>query len=82
MSDAETRQIVDFHNHFVGPSFALTTLAGIPLAQRPFWENVNRQFADSDALVSSIAGSGIDARVISTPLEFQNALTLMGGGLT
>lgn len=68
-SDAPLR-IVDFHNHFVGPSFALTTLAGVPQAQRAFWENVNRQMSDRAALISSIDGSGIDARVISTPMEF------------
>lgn len=63
-------RIVDFHNHFVGPSFTLTTLAGLPQAQRAFWEGVNRQLTDRAALISSIESSGIDARVISTPIEF------------
>lgn len=62
--------IVDFHNHFVGPGFALTTLAGVPPAQRGFWEGVNRMLAEPDALLSSIAEHGVAARVISTPLEF------------
>lgn len=63
-------KFVDFHNHFVGPSFALTTLAGLPPAQRPFWEGVNRVLADPDALAASIDDETIAARVISTPLEF------------
>ncbi|HEX9465825.1 MAG TPA: amidohydrolase family protein [Alphaproteobacteria bacterium] len=68
-SDAPLR-IVDFHNHFVGPSFTLRTLARVPQAQRAFWEDVNRQLTDRTALISSIEGSGIGARVISTPMEF------------
>jgi aminocarboxymuconate-semialdehyde decarboxylase len=63
-------RIVDFHNHYVGPSFALTTLAGVPPAQRSFWEGVNRTLADPGALISSIESNGIAARVINTPLEF------------
>ena len=34
-------KFVDFHSHYVGPSFALTTLAGVAPAQRRFWEGVN-----------------------------------------
>ena len=63
-------KIIDFHNHYVGPSFRLTTLAGLPPAQRDFWEQVNRQLADPDRLIASLESSGIGARVISTPLEF------------
>jgi aminocarboxymuconate-semialdehyde decarboxylase len=62
--------IVDFHSHFVGPAFTLTTLAGIPPAQRGFWEGVNRMLVEPKALLSSIAEDGVGARVISTPLEF------------
>jgi aminocarboxymuconate-semialdehyde decarboxylase len=63
-------EIVDFHNHYVGPSFPLTTLAGLPAAQRPFWESVNRHLSSEDALLSSMERSGIAARVISAPPEF------------
>ena len=62
--------IVDFHNHFVGPGFALTTLRGVPPAQRGFWEGVNRMLEEPSALLSSMGENGIAARVISTPLEF------------
>lgn len=67
---ASPLKIVDFHNHFVGPSFALTTLAGVPPALRTFWEGVNRQLAEPETLISSIEEGGTAARVISTPLEF------------
>ena len=30
--------IIDFHNHYVGPSFALTTLAAAPPALRSYWK--------------------------------------------
>lgn len=65
-----TLKVVDFHSHFVGPSFPLTTLTGLPPAQRPFWEGVNNRLASVDTLIGSIERSRIAARVINTPLEF------------
>lgn len=35
--DTPSLKIVDFHNHFVGPSFTLTTLADVPPALQRFW---------------------------------------------
>ena len=69
-NSASPLNIIDFHNHYVGPSFTLTTLAGVPPALRAFWDGVNRMLADPGALIASIEGSGIAARVICTPLEF------------
>lgn len=63
-------KIVDFHSHYVGPSFPLTTLARMPQAQRTYWEGVNDLLIDPGALIASIEPSGIAARVINTPLEF------------
>lgn len=63
-------RVVDFHNHFVGPGFALTTLAGAPPAQRAFWEVVNARLGAPQALLASLEESGVAARVINTPLEF------------
>ena len=63
-------KIVDFHSHYVGPSFPLTTLERVPSAQRAFWEGVNQLLADSEALNSSLEASGVAARVISMPMEF------------
>jgi aminocarboxymuconate-semialdehyde decarboxylase len=48
-------QIVDFHNHFVGPDF-------------PLKGAVNPQASSPEALAASL--DGIAARVINTPLEF------------
>jgi predicted TIM-barrel fold metal-dependent hydrolase len=63
-------KIIDFHNHYVGPAFTLTTLAGAPPAQRKYWEEVNRNLADPRALVSSIETADIAGRVINTPTAF------------
>jgi predicted TIM-barrel fold metal-dependent hydrolase len=63
-------KLVDFHSHFVGPSFPLTTLAHVPPPLRAFWEAANKLLADPAALSDSIEQSRIAARVINTPLEF------------
>ena len=34
-------KIVDFHNHYMGPSWSLTNLASVPPAARPTWERIN-----------------------------------------
>jgi predicted TIM-barrel fold metal-dependent hydrolase len=62
--------IVDFHNHYVGPGFPLTTLVGLPPAQRAFWEKVNHRLSRPEELLSSIDGNVTVARVVNTPLEF------------
>ena len=61
-------RVVDFHNHFVGPEFALSTLDGVAPPQRAFWEAVNRHLSSAEALQASL--DGVAARVINTPLEF------------
>ncbi len=54
-------QVVDFHNHYVGPAFPLTTR---------FREDVQRRLRDPAALLSSLDEGGVSARVVNTPLEF------------
>jgi aminocarboxymuconate-semialdehyde decarboxylase len=67
-------KIVDFHNHFVGPAFKSIAGAAAPAAQKAYFERVNRDLSDAQALLSSIEKAGIAARVVNTPLEFlQNA---------
>ena len=63
-------KIVDFHNHYMGPSWTLTNLASVPPAARPAWEATNRNLQSQDALLSSIEAAGIAARVINTPTAF------------
>ena len=63
-------KIVDFHNHYMGPSWALTNLAGMPPAARTAWEAINRNLQSPDALLSSVESAGIAARVINTPTAF------------
>jgi aminocarboxymuconate-semialdehyde decarboxylase len=52
-------QIVDFHNHYVGPGFPVATSA-------PF----SGLLRDRGALLSSLEQGGVAARVLNTPLEF------------
>lgn len=70
----ETRRVpfkvIDFHNHFVGPAFTSRAGAGAPAAQKAYFERVNRDLSDSQALLSSIDAAGIAGRVVNTPLEF------------
>jgi len=63
-------KIIDFHNHYVGPNFPLTTLASVPPTLRSYWEGINRNLADPRSLLSSIDEAGIAARVINTPTAF------------
>ena len=49
--------VIDFHNHFVGPAFRLTTRNDPPLT-------------DPRALLDSLEVAGITARVINTPTAF------------
>jgi aminocarboxymuconate-semialdehyde decarboxylase len=63
-------KVIDFHNHYVGPSFPITTLAGAPPSLRAYWEGVNRKLADPAALIASIEAADIAARVINIPTAF------------
>jgi len=63
-------KIVDFHNHYMGPSWTLTNLASMPPAARPAWEVINRNLQSPSALLASIETAGIAARVINTPTAF------------
>jgi predicted TIM-barrel fold metal-dependent hydrolase len=69
-SSAAALRIVDFHNHFVGSSFALTVGAGAPPARQSYFKALHRNLSDSHALMSSIDAAGIAARVINTPTAF------------
>ena len=63
-------KVIDFHNHYVGPSFALTTMASTPPALRETWTRINAQLSDPGALIGSLEVAGIAARVINTPTAF------------
>jgi aminocarboxymuconate-semialdehyde decarboxylase len=63
-------KIIDFHNHYMGPSWTLTNLATLPPASRPAWEITNRNLQSPDALLASVETAGIAARVINTPTAF------------
>ena len=63
-------KIVDFHNHYMGPSWTLTNLANVPPAARPTWERINGNLQSQNSLLASIETAGIAARVINTPTAF------------
>ncbi len=67
---APALKVVDFHNHFVGPSFTLTNMSNTPPAQREAQAKVNAQLADPRALIDSLEITGTAARVINTPTAF------------
>ena len=54
--------IIDFHNHYMGPSWTLTNLAGLPPTARPAWEKINAN------LQSEVPGVFPDPQ--ETPDEF------------
>ena len=62
--------VVDFHNHYVGPAFTSIAGRGAAAAATAYWQKVNRNLSDPQALLSSIETAGIAGRVVSTPLEF------------
>jgi aminocarboxymuconate-semialdehyde decarboxylase len=63
-------KVVDFHNHYVGPSFSLTTMNNTPPALRENQARINAQLSDPNALIGSLEVAGIAARVINTPTAF------------
>src|SRR5262245_59469987 len=62
--------IVDFHNHYMGPSWTLTNLARMPPEARAAWEKINANLQSQSALIDSLESAGIEARVINTPTAF------------
>jgi aminocarboxymuconate-semialdehyde decarboxylase len=63
-------KVVDFHNHYVGPSFTLTTMNGTPAALRQNQARIDAQLSDPRALLDSLEVAGIEGRVINTPTAF------------
>ena len=62
--------VIDFHSHFVGPGFSLTTLEGLSGPPRLSWEQINGKLIDPGALIAPLEESGIAARIICSPPEF------------
>ena len=63
-------KVIDFHNHFVGSIATPIVGTGAPPARRAYFDRVNSNLADEQALLESIEAAGVAARVINTPLEF------------
>jgi aminocarboxymuconate-semialdehyde decarboxylase len=67
---APALKVIDFHNHYVGPAFTLTTMRNAPPAQRDNQARINAQLSDPRALLESLEVAGIASRVINTPTAF------------
>jgi len=67
---AQPLRVVDFHNHYVGPAFTLTTMSNAAPAQRQNQARVNALLSEPGALIGSLEVAGIAARVINTPTAF------------
>jgi aminocarboxymuconate-semialdehyde decarboxylase len=63
-------KIVDFHNHYISPSWTMTNLSRMPAAARPAQEKINANMQSESALLASIEQAGIAARVINSPTAF------------
>jgi predicted TIM-barrel fold metal-dependent hydrolase len=63
-------KIIDFHNHYMGPSWTLTNLASLPPAARATWEKINGNLQSQSALLGSVESASMVARVINTPTAF------------
>ena len=49
--NAAPTKIIDFHNHYMGPSLTLTNLASVPPAARPTWEKINANLQSPGELI-------------------------------
>ena len=63
-------KIVDFHNHYIDPSWTLTGADRLPPAARAAREAIHRNMQSWSALITSIETAGIAARVINSPTAF------------
>ena len=63
-------KIVDFHNHYISPSWTLTNVATAPAAARAAQEKINANMQSEGALLASIEQAGVAARVINSPTAF------------
>jgi aminocarboxymuconate-semialdehyde decarboxylase len=63
-------RVIDFHNHFVDPSFNLTTLNDPSPAVQKNQARVRAQLTDSRALIGSLEVAGVAGRVINMPTSF------------
>ena len=67
---APALKVIDFHNHYTGSSWKLTTLVGLSSAARARWEKINTNLQSEKLLLDSIEAAGITARVLNTPTAF------------
>ncbi|MGC4026893.1 MAG: amidohydrolase family protein [Mesorhizobium sp.] len=62
--------IIDFHSHYIHPSWTITTALSGDQANRDRWAKINRDLADREALVADIDSGDIAGRVVNSPTAF------------
>lgn len=68
--NAIVRPTIDFHSHYVDPSFELTTTKGLSGASASHWHAINRLIADEGSLLESVQSGDLSARVVNSPTAF------------
>jgi len=67
MSNADHRQLIDFHCHHVPARFELTAARFAPASQRARWDAIARKLADESLLLKDVRDGQLTARVINIP---------------
>ena len=67
MSNADHRQLVDFHCHHVPARFELTAARYAPASQRARWDAISRKLADENLLLKDVRDGQLTARVVNVP---------------
>lgn len=68
--NAIVRPTIDFHSHYIHPSFDLTTAKGLSGRAGAHWQAINRLIADEKALLESVESGDLAARVVNSPTAF------------
>lgn len=68
--NAIVRPTIDFHSHYIHPSFELTTAKGTTNGGGAHWNAINRLITDEDALLKSVESGDLAARVVNSPTAF------------
>lgn len=64
---AASLDIIDFHSHYIDPSWTLTTTRGLTGDRLKLWQRINGRINDERALVKEIADEDLAGRVVNTP---------------
>ncbi|MCX8568511.1 amidohydrolase family protein [Aminobacter sp. MET-1] len=63
-------EIIDFHSHYVDPSWELTNTSGLSGPRLAQWQRINSLIVDERALLQEIEAGDLAGRVVNTPATF------------